>query len=316
MMEGKPARDLIVPEGSSYTVEDYRQFLIEAYNLFADIPLYFADSEGIDSLELAHLIPDIPETVIAIYVGINDAVCNKGLVAPFLVRHAHNNVFVFDPEVYSGAGDVPEGTADAKELLGGFEPPNKSWNTDWTYVMISNPSRSYKSLWGEKGYIDMISAKYEDFTMLSDHTKSRICFFIDEKAFNHPVNSKRSYLKAARKRGDAVAGEFEIPEGLEGETDGLAPVVLFKGEKLYVATPDFSPCAHAWSNIHPANEEYSVVNENSAVALELVNAKPAVKGEYSGRIIPAHGSADLTTDWFYRGRQIIRKPLLEGEIKG
>ena len=315
-MEDKPTREIHIPDGSSLNEEDYRLFLRRAYALIAELPHYCALSEGIDSLELAHIIPAVPETVIAIYVGINDTVCNKALVTPFLVRHAHKNVFVFDPHVYLGGDKVPDGTVDARKALNGFEPPNASWNPEWTYVMIENPALSFRSVWQEKGYIDMIAAKCEDFTMVSDHEKSRICFFIDEKAFEHPVNMKRDYLKDARKRGEATAGDYVIPQALEGEVNGLVPVVLQRGEKLYVATPDFSPCDHAWSTIHSANEGYAVVNENSAVPLDLVIAKPPLKPEYSEGLIPARGSADLTTDWFYRGNKVTRKPLLEGAIKG
>ncbi|MBA7566621.1 hypothetical protein ES708_08313 [subsurface metagenome] len=94
------------------------------------------------------------------------------------------------------------------------------------------------------------------------------------------------------------------------------PVALNRGEKLYVATPDFSPCAHAWSNIHPANESYAVINENSAVPLELIVAKPPLNPDYGLNLIPAKGSADMMTDWFFRGKQVIRTPLLTGLVSG
>ena len=261
-------------------------------------------------------MPDVPETVIAIYVGINDAVCNKALVTPFLVRHAHNNVFVFDPAVYPGGGDVPVGTVDSRRVLNGFEPPNASWDDSWTYVMIEDPSRTFESLWREKGYIDMIAAKFEDFTMMSDPRESRVCFFIDERAFSHPINVARGYLDDARLRGDRHAGEFAVPDGLNGETDGLVPVLLGRGEKLYVATDDHSPCAHAWSNIHEENVTLAVVNENSAVPLDLVVAKPQTDLSKSRGLIPALGSADMTTDWFFRGTRIVRAPMLAGTVRG
>lgn len=44
--------------------------------------------EDINNLELAHLYPPADETVLAVYTRINDAVCNKALVTPFLIRHA------------------------------------------------------------------------------------------------------------------------------------------------------------------------------------------------------------------------------------
>ena len=309
-------REIDVNQNSDLTPQQYKSFLEQAYLLFARYPQYLTPSEDINSLELAHLVPQVPETIIAIYLGINDAACNKGLVSPFLVQHGHNNVFVFDPQQYSGAGDVPSGTKDAKVILNGFEPPNPSWNSDWTYVMIEDPARSFESLWQEKGYIDMIPAKFEDFTMLSDPAASKVCFFISDKAFDHPVNKDRDYLKQARLLGEKTADQFEIPNGLTGEVEGLTPIILNKGEKLYVATSDFGPCAHAWSNLHPDNREWAVVNENSAVPLDLVIAKPQVDPKYAKGLIPPKGSADMTTDWFYRGTMTVRSPLLKGLFTG
>jgi hypothetical protein len=305
-----------VPKGSSLSSADYENFLLSAYYLLSRHPLYMSNSESPEVLELAHLIPGIPETVLAIYVGINDAVCNKGLVTPFLPRHAHNNVFVFDPQEFPGGPDVPAGTVDARSVIHGFTPPNPSWDPGWTYVMIRDPARNPESLWKDKGYIDMIPAKFEDFTMMSDHDSSRLCTFIDPVAFGHPVNRARDYLKAARDRGEALAGEFRIPEALRGETGGLVPVVLRRGEKLYVARPDSQPCDHCWSNLHEANRELAVVNENSAIPLHLVSAKPPLAGKYRDRLVPPSGSADSTTDWFFRGKMLFRKPVKEGQVKG
>ncbi|MFC1676959.1 hypothetical protein ACFL3G_07850 [Planctomycetota bacterium] len=309
-------RKIVVPELSTLTEQDYKDFLQNAYQLMSQYPLYFAPSEDVNSIEMAHLLPSVPETLIAIYVGLNDATCNKALVCQFLVRHGHNNVFVFDPDIYPGGSNVPTGTTDAKGLLNGFEPPNDTWNPAWTYVMIADPARTAQSLWQEKGYIDMIAAKFEDFTMISDHNKSRVCTFIAPKAFDHPVNIGRDYLKKARKLGEKMVDQFEIPKGMEGEVDGLVPVILAQGEKLWVATTDFGPCDHAWSNIHPDNESLAVVNENSAVPLNLIIAKPPVDPKYARNLVPAKGSADMTTDWFYRGSDIFRKPLLMGLVKG
>jgi hypothetical protein len=182
--------------------------------------------------------------------------------------------------------------------------------------MIQDPSRSFESLWVEKGYIDMIPAKFEDFTMLTDSSKSKLCIFIDAKAFEHPVNKSRSYLKAARARGEKHASEIHIPDVISDEFDGLVPVMLNRGEKLYVATTDFGPCAHGWSNIHDDNSGRAVVNENSAVPLDLVTAKPPVNPKYSKSLTPAKGSADMTTDWFYRNHLVSRLPLLKGLFKG
>jgi hypothetical protein len=316
MKQDKEKFDLIIPELSSLTEDDYQDFLNDSYKLLSQFPQYLSDAEGPEVLELAHLFPRVPETLLTIYIGINDAVCNKGLVTPFLPRHAHNNVFAFDPDVFSGRKDVPGGTIDAKDVINGFVPPNSSWSKEWTYVMIADPKRTFNSLWQEKGYIDMIPAKFEDFTMVSDHNRSKVCTFIDPEAFDHPVNAGRDYLKAARERGEQTVSEFTIPELLEGETKNLAPVILNQGEKLYIARPDFQPCDHCWSNLHPDNEEYAVVNENSAVPLNLVIAKPPVAEKYKSNLIPPAGSADNTTDWFFRGKELLRTPIKAGHIGG
>jgi len=309
-------RQITIFDRSSCSEQEYRNFLIASYGFIKDCGNYLTSDETINSLELAHLIPEVLETVLAIYVGINDAVCNKGLVTPLLPQHGHNNVFVFDPQLYPGQKDVPPGTIDAKAVLAGFCPPNATWSNDWTYVMIKDPARTFQSLWAEKGYIDMIPAKFEDFTMMTDHTKSKLCTFISPKAFDHPVNQSRPYLKAARERGQKMAGEFHIPEAIKDEFEGLLPVILHQGEKLYVVTTDFGPCAHGWTNIHPDNKQMAVVNENSAVPLDLVIAKPPVNPKYAQGLVPPKGSADMTTDWFKRGQMIMRKPLLAGLFEG
>lgn len=316
MIYDKLKESLRVPEKSTLTRDDYFSFLKSSYGLFRQYPQYLSGSENMEALELAHLIPGVPETLLAIYMGINDAVCNKGLVTPFLPRHAHNNVFAYDPQAYSGKNDVPSGTLDAGEIINGFRPPNDSWDAGWTYVMIEDPARSFESLWGEQGYIDMIPAKFEDFTMLSDTSRSKLCTFIDPVAFKHPVNESRAYLKEARERGEKMGSEFMIPDLMEGETKGLVPVVLNQGEKLYVARADFQPCDHCWSNIHPDSEELAVVNENSAVPLNLVLAKPPVGEAYRSRLVPPAGSADNTTDWFLRSRELFRTPIKGGHISG
>jgi hypothetical protein len=162
----------------------------------------------------------------------------------------------------------------------------------------------------------MIAAKFEDFTLLGDETTAGVCMFIEEAAFDHPVNRSRGYLPEARRRGERMAREFVVPAALSGETDGLVPVMLRRGEKLYVATADHRPCAHAWSNIHPGNSELAVVNENSAVPLDLIAAKPRMDPKYGKPPIPAHGSADMTTDTFFRGKMVRRTPLLAGKVRG
>ena len=308
--------NIVIPSSSALSKDDYIEFLNNSFSLLSQYPQYLSSNEGVEVLELAHLFPRVPETLLTIYIGINDAVCNKGLVTPFLPRHAHNNVFAFDSNVFSGQQNVPTGTIDAKAVINGFVPPNDSWSREWTYVMIADPTRSFNSLWQEKGYIDMIPAKFEDFTMVSSHNKSKVCTFIDPEAFNHPVNAGRNYLKDARDRGEKLASEFLIPELLKGETKNLAPVILNQGEKLYVARADFQPCDHCWSNIHPDNEEYAVVNENSAVPLNLVIAKPPVEEKYRKTLIPPAGSADNTTDWFFRGKELLRTPIKAGHIGG
>jgi len=90
-------QEMVIPQLSTLSQENYTVFLADAFNLFSHYPQYLCANEGVGVLELAHLFPRVPETLLAIYIGINDAVCNKGLVTPFLPRHAHNNVFVFAP---------------------------------------------------------------------------------------------------------------------------------------------------------------------------------------------------------------------------
>lgn len=308
-------REIKLPERTACTVEQYTDFLRNSYERIVACGSYLSVDEDINDLELAHLLPDVAESMLAIYVGINDAVCNKGLVTGLLPQHGHNNVFVFDRQVYAGGDDIPTGTVDAKVIVSGFETPNSTWDSNWTYVMIADPARTFQSLWAEKGYIDMIPAKFEDFTLMTDHNTSKLCTFISPKAFEHPVNKSRAYLNAARDRGQRMADEFVIPELIKDEFDGLLPVVLNQGEKLYVATTDFGPCAHGWSNIHPDNQQFAVVNENSAIPLDLVIAKPPVDKKYTG-LVPPKGSADMTTDWFKRGHELVRAPILQGMFKG
>jgi hypothetical protein len=309
-------RQITIFDRSSCSEQEYRKFLADSFDLILQTGQYLAPDEDINDLELAHLIPDVPETVLAAYVGINDAACSKALVTPLLPQHGHNIVFVFDPQIHPGDSDVPSGTIDARKVLPGFEPPNKTWHDDWTYVMIEDPARSFQSLWQETGYIDMIPAKFEDFTVLTDPELSKVCTFISSKAFDHPVNKNRDYLKAARKRGEQMVDQFIIPELIRDEFDGLIPVVLNKGEKMYVATTDFGPCAHGWCNVHPDNKQMAVINENSAVPLDLVISKPRVDPKYAKGLVPPNGSADMTTDWYFRNELIVRKPLLEGAFKG
>ena len=146
MSEMKLKRQISIPAGSELSEQDYIEVLQKSYQLIKECGQHLAPSEDINSLELAHLIPKAKETVITIYVGINDATCNKALVVPFLVRHGHNCVFVFDPQVFSGGDSVPSGTQDAKRILTGFEPPNDTWDKNWTYVMIEDPARTFESL--------------------------------------------------------------------------------------------------------------------------------------------------------------------------
>lgn len=63
-------------------------------------------------------------------------------------------------------------------------------------------------------------------------------------------------------------------------------------------------------------EEYAVINENSAVPLDLVLRKPPVRPGYSGKLKPPRGSADMTTDWFRQGRGVHRHQILQGAVKG
>ena len=309
-------RNFVIPNGSTLEEGAYREFLMRSYGLLGRFRQYLTTGEDVNSLELAHLVPDVPESLIAIYLGINDAVCNKGLVSPFLIRHGHHNVYAFDPEVWGGGDGVPDGTLDARSVLNDFQPPNATWPASWTYVMVSDPALTHEDMWRTRGYIDTVPAKFEDFTMLSDPEASPLCAFVDEKVFEHPVNQARPYLKAARDRGQRQASAFGVPKGLEGETDGLVPVVLKQGEKLFIARTDFKAAEHCWSNLHPDTRELAVVNENSAVPLNLILKKPSVRERFAGGLEPVFGSADMTTDWFLRRQRVCRKAILQGTFKG
>jgi len=315
-MNFKLTRIVTPPQRSTLGVRHYQRFMAEACKAFAQFPQYLTTGEDVNALELAHLVPDVPETILAIYLGINDAACNKGLISPFLVRHGHHTVFAFDPNVWSGGSDIPKGTIEVRKILPDFQPPNASWPKSWTYVMIADKGLTVEAMWKTKGYIDTIPAKFEDFTVLTDSAKTPICTFVDRAVFEHPVNKSRAYLKAARNRGQKMAADFTVPKGLEGETKGLAPVVLNKGEKLYIARTDFKAAEHCWSNIHPKAEGYAVINENSAVPLNLVINKPPVSPKYAKKLAPVLGSADMTTDWFLRGARVSRAPILQGTFKG
>ena len=137
-METTIERTVQCPSGTCLTVADYERFLHEAFALMQRHPQYMAPSEDINCIELAHLLPPVRETVIAIYLGINDAACNKGLVSPFLIRHGHNNVFTFAQTSMREARMCLPARWTPRRSYPGFEPPNETWNPDWTYVMISD----------------------------------------------------------------------------------------------------------------------------------------------------------------------------------
>jgi len=309
-------REIIPPPLSALKPAQYRKFLSAARNAIAKFPQYLTSGEDEGDLELAHLVPDVPATLLAVYTGINDAVCNKCLVSPFLARHGHHNIYAFDPVLWQGGDSAPAGTVDARRAIHDFQPPNTSWPESWTYVMIADDAPTPADIWNTAGYIDTISAKFEDFTMLSDPDETPLCAFVDRAVFAHPVNLSRPYLDAARDRGQRMAAEFAVPAGLEGETDGLEPVVLRQGEKLYIARTDFKAAEHCWSNMHPSVTRPAVVNENSAVPLDLFMRKPPANPKYAVALTPVTGSADMTTDCFLRGARVSRVPILQGKIKG
>ncbi|MFA5105150.1 MAG: hypothetical protein WC527_08250 [Candidatus Margulisiibacteriota bacterium] len=308
-----PTRRIEVPAGSTVTKHEYRQFLIDAYCAMAQFRV-FAPSQGVDALELAHLIPRVHETMIAIYVGINKDVCHKGFVSPALVRHGHNNVYAFDPQVFSGKENVPDGTIDASAVLNGFEPPNKSWPKDWTYVMIKDPKRTMQSLWKQKGFISMVIGKHEDFQVKDGEA----CIFVDRDAFDHPMNKERAYLHGARQRGDKNLKHFVIPKGMEGEFDGLDPIILFPGERLLIASPILGrPCAHGWveNPMHKDDGTHAYVEEFSSTP-KIVFPVSRKYAQLVKALTPAAGSADMTTDWFFQGLKVFRMALLAGIVEG
>lgn len=307
-------RKLVIPLGSTLSEKQYRQFLKHAYSIMWERGC-ISSSEDEDALELVHLIPSVPETILALHIGINDSVCTKSIVSPFLPRHAHHTIFAFDPNRYSGGNSVPAGTQDIKTALRGFEPPAAEWSPGWTYVYITDPSRTPRSLWSEGGYIDLIPGKHEDFQLATNPARHPICFFVDKRALEHPVNRQRAYLKDAIRRAERQRTRFEIPRGLEKSIEGLVPVVLEQGERLYIASTDHMPCAHAWSAVPAARDDsLALVYESSAVPAELLYNRPARQKKYAPKLSPPRGSSDMTTDVFFD--KVNRKPLLQGAISG
>ena len=48
----------------------------------------------------------------------------------------------------------------------------------------------------------------------------------------------------------------------------------------------------------------------------LLRTRPFENMVFTGNMPkPPRGSDDMTMDWFYRGKDVFRKPLLEGTIK-
>ena len=85
-------RKLVIPLGSTLSEKQYRQFLKHAYSIMWERGC-ISSSEDEDALELVHLIPSVPETILALHIGINDSVCTKSIVSPFLPRRAHHTIF-------------------------------------------------------------------------------------------------------------------------------------------------------------------------------------------------------------------------------
>ncbi len=61
-------RKINVFDRCSLNAKDYQEFLAKAFGLMAQVPQYLTPDDDINVLELAHLIPEIPEKVLAIYV--------------------------------------------------------------------------------------------------------------------------------------------------------------------------------------------------------------------------------------------------------
>ena len=60
---GKLKRKISIPNGSAMKAKQYEGFVYKAYDLLSGESLYFAaGGEDVNSLELAHLIPEAEET--------------------------------------------------------------------------------------------------------------------------------------------------------------------------------------------------------------------------------------------------------------
>ena len=60
-------RIINIPQRSSMQEQQYKDFLVDSFDLILQTGQYIAPDENINDLELAHLIPAVSETVLAIY---------------------------------------------------------------------------------------------------------------------------------------------------------------------------------------------------------------------------------------------------------
>lgn len=284
-------RRITIPVESTLTAGAYERFLVasaKAMQATGLMPL----SQGIKELELAHLIPRYADSVLAAYVWRNTPWAEKLLRAEALVVHSHNNVLVLE----KGA-KIPEGCVDARKMINGFRPPTKEWKNEWIYAIILEGT-PLKELFKTPGFIDIIPAKTEQFTMLSE-TGARVLLWVAESTLDNRANDNKSILKA-RRRGEVLTNRSCASPTLEGKED-LVPVVLLRGERLTIPPGSL----HGWEEIDGA----------PGIVMEISMAAPIPgKPKSSGLLVP--GSADLTTDVFVLHKLVFREPLLESIERG
>ena len=69
-IENQINRKIKVPTASDISQQKYFDYLQESYRLMSHHKQYFPVTEDINSLELAYLIPEVPGTMLAIFVRI------------------------------------------------------------------------------------------------------------------------------------------------------------------------------------------------------------------------------------------------------
>jgi len=314
-------REIVIPNQSDLRVRDFRHFMIESVEAMHESRA-MPKAHGINDLELALLVPQNPDSLLAAYVWRNTPWATKLLRAPVLLVHAHTNVVVLE----EGA-QIPEGCVDARTLINGFSPPTDKWPENWTYALHigENP---IQELFAADGFLDVIPAKREEFKVLTPNNEGRVLMWVEERTFQDPDN-RIDYMAAARNRGEKAASKTSNSPTLKGYNE-LVPVLLRLAETLTIPPGH----RHAWEETDRIDLEGAVrrtlryrgeqeqirtvkgQNESNwnfltlAVVIQETSLSERIRGKPEGTGLAVPGSADMTTDVFVLADQVYRAPLL------